>query len=271
MLLRDYAEDGLPLQNMLVIDVHCHLGFPADPYVPYQDEEKQLLSFNQTLKRVGVDYFIVSMLRALKSGELEANLDLARMMHTNRNMLGYVTYIPFLQEKSLEIAERCFVISDRFVGMKIHPDLNKYPINGPAYRPMWEFANAKKLFVLVHTWGQSAYSNPVLLHDIARIYKDVKILIGHSGGEGAAIITAIDLSNQYENLFLDLTGSFIYSRRTLEDFVRLADPDKLLFSSDSTYNNLAWEIGNILYSRVPDEVKEKVLGLNAKRLFHNFI
>ncbi|MFC0392308.1 amidohydrolase family protein [Paenibacillus mendelii] len=50
-----------------------------------------------------------------------------------------------------------------------------------------------------------------------------------------------------------------------------ANPDKLLFSSDAAFNSLTWDIGSILYSRVSEEMKEKVLGLNAWRLLKSFV
>lgn len=271
MQLKDYAENGLALTNIPVIDVHCHLGSPADPLVPYRREEEQVVPFIKTMERVGVDYAIISMLRGLHSDELEANLDLAKIMEKHRQILGWVTYIPWLQQKSLEIAETCFNVSNRFIGMKIHPDINKYPMNGPLYTPCWEYADSKGLLVLVHTWSTGAYSNPAMLRGIAETYKNATILIGHSGGMGAGIPIAIELANKYDNLYLDLTGAFIYSTKTLDYFAEHADPEKLLFSSDATFNDLTWEIGNILYARISDDMKEKILGLNAKRLLSKFI
>lgn len=266
MQLKDYAEAGLVLQDICVIDIHGHLGSPPDPFVPYHDEDDQVKQFTKTMAHVGVDYAAVSMLKGLFTDELEINLDLANLMETYRNILGWATYIPWLHNKSLDIADQCFTVSDRFIGMKIHPQVNRCRIDDARYIPFWEYANDKGLLVLVHTWSHCAYSNPAMLRDIAEKYKDVVVLMGHSGGADPGITTAIDLSNQYENLYLDLTGAFLYSTKSLDYFVARANTDKLLFSSDATYNNLTWEIGNILYSRVSDDIKEKVLGLNAKRL-----
>lgn len=272
MLLKEYAEQGKPLADALVIDVHSHLGFSPSVYMPFAgNEHEQAIYFTSMLDQVGVDYAIVSMMRGLFTNELEANLDLADLMEVHRKLLGYVTYIPSLQRESLEIAERCFTRSDRFVGFKIHPDVNKYPINAPDYMPMWEYADARGLLVLVHTWSQCPYSDPARLFDIAEKYKNVTVLIGHSGGSEPGVTTAIELSNKYESMYLDLTGVFLCSNRTLDYFVRKANPDKLLFSSDSAFNSLTWDIGNILYADISEEIKSKVLGLNAQRLLKGFV
>jgi len=272
VLLKEYAEQGKPLDHVLVIDVHTHLGSSPSIYMPYSDDEaEQAIHFTRMLDQVGVDYAVVSMLRGLFSNELEANLELARLMEVNRKLLGYVTYIPSWQHKSLEIAEQCFTISDRFVGFKIHPDVSRYPIDGPDYAPMWEHADAKGMLVLVHTWSHCPYSDPGRLFSIAEKYKNVTVLIGHCGGVEPGVSTAIELSNKYENMYLDLTGVFLCSKRPLDYFVEQANPDKLLFSSDAAFNSLTWDIGNILYARVSEEIKEKVLGLNASRLLKKFI
>jgi predicted TIM-barrel fold metal-dependent hydrolase len=141
----------------------------------------------------------------------------------------------------------------------------------PDYAPMWEYADSKGLLVLVHTWSQCPYSDPVRLLDIAEKYKNVTVLIGHSGGVEPGVTTAIELSNKYENMYLDLTGVFLCSGRPLDYFVSQANPDKLLFSSDAAFNSLTWDIGNVLYARVSEEIKEKVLGLNAQRLLKRFL
>jgi predicted TIM-barrel fold metal-dependent hydrolase len=272
MRLTEYAEQGKALDHLLVIDVHGHLGPSPSFYMPYaNNEEEQAVHFSNMLDQIGVDYAIISMLRGLNTNELEANLDLAKLMETHRKLLGYVTYVPSWQQKSLEIAEQCFAQSDRFVGFKIHPDFNKYPIDGPDYTPMWEYADAKGLLVLVHTWSKCPYSDPVRLFAIAEKYKNVTVLIGHCGGVEPGVTTAIELSNKYENMYLDLTGVFLCSKHPLEYFVRQSNPDKLLFSSDAAFNSVTWDIGNILYSRVSEEVKTKVLGLNAQRLLKRFI
>ncbi len=264
MQFRDYAEAGLPLNDILVIDMHCHLGVPPNPYIPYMEEEKQLIYFNQTMKRVGVDYSAISMLRGLFTDELEANLDLGRFMEDNPNLLGWVTYIPHLSDKSLLIADQCFASSERFIGFKVHPEVNSYPINGEKYIPMLEYADEKGLLVLAHAWGPN--SDPALFAEIPKRYKNLKLLLAHLGGTEPFITTSMQLANRYDNVFLDLTGSFINSQFTLDQFIKRADPSKFLFSSDATFLSVGSEIGNILYAKASDSIKEQILGLNAKKL-----
>lgn len=269
MRLKDYGEQGLELKHLLVIDVHCHLGVLPNPFMPYQDEGEQLIQFNRTMKRVGVDYSIVSMIRGLATGDLSANLDLARVMETHPNLLGWITYNPHLSKESIAMADQCRGMSDRFVGFKVHPEINSYPINGEKYKPMFEYADAHGLMVQSHAWGPN--SNPHLFTDIPKHYRKLKLLIAHLGGLEPGISDSLALANRYDNVYMDLTGSFVNSARTLENFVRRTDTSKLLFSSDTVATNLCWDLGNLLFARIDDSLKEEILGLNAKKLLEQVL
>ena len=184
MKLKQYAEQGLPVNHIPVIDVHAHIGPVPGNYMPYgYAEELQLQHLLENMQQAGIDYTVVSMLRGLFTNQLEANLDLARWMESYRQILGWVTYIPSMQQASLKIAEQCFAQSDRFVGIKIHPEVNRHPMDGLGYSAMWEYANANHLLVLVHTWGGCPYSDPTRLWSVMKRYPNITLLIGHSGGE----------------------------------------------------------------------------------------
>jgi len=269
MDMMELARKGLPFEDIFLVDMHCHLGAYNSYYIPYLEESEQALQYRRTMEKMGVNYSVVSMLRGLASGELSANLDLYNFMQQDEKLLGWVTYIPSLINESLDIAERCFALTNRFIGFKVHPEINRYPIFGPDYIPMWEYAHERGLIVLAHAWG--ANSEPSMFREIAAQYSNAKILLGHCGGREPEISAAIQLANQYEQVYLDLNGAFIYSRLWLEHFVQRADTSKLLFSSDTMFNNIFWEIGHVAFADIPEAVKVDILGLNAKRLLTGIV
>ena len=130
---------------------------------------------------------------------------LADMMRGNAEMVeitarypgrwyAYLTYNPNHPERGraqLDSYDRY----PTYVGIKFHPSGHSYPITGDAYRPALEFAAARQLIVLTHTWGGSAYDSPALLAQVAERYPQVTFLAGHSGhgpvrgddGRGAAL------------------------------------------------------------------------------------
>ncbi|MBO9605051.1 MAG: amidohydrolase family protein [Paenibacillaceae bacterium] len=260
----ELAQSGLPLHDITLIDMHCHLGAYPNLYLAYADEDEQLVHYTRTMARVGVDYSVISMLRGLASADLQANLDLGAYMLQDPKLLGWITYIPYLPEASLDAAARCLALTKQFIGFKVHPEINRYPIAGPGYAPMWEYADQAGLIVLSHAWG--AHSEPSMFRELAARYPNARILLGHCGGREPELSIAIELANRFDNVYLDLNGSFIYSRTTAERFVREADTSKLLFSSDTIYNNICWEIGNVAFADIPESIKLDILGRNAKRL-----
>lgn len=269
MEVAELVKNGLPLKEITLIDMHCHIGNYNNLYLPYPDEEEQLVHYRRTMERAGAVYSVVSMLRGLASGDLSANLDLAAHMREDPKLLGWVTYIPYLPELSIDTADRCFSLTKQFIGFKVHPEINRYPIEGPDYIPMWEYANDRGLLVLSHAWGP--HSEPSMFRELAARYPNAKILLGHCGGREPEISAAIDLANRFDNVYLDLNGAFIYSRVRMEDFARTANPDKLLFSSDTMFNNIFWELGNVVFAPISEEMKRNILGLNAKRLLKDLL
>ncbi|RAV22544.1 amidohydrolase family protein [Paenibacillus contaminans] len=269
MNILDLARNGLPFENITLIDMHCHFGPYNSCYIPCLDESEQAVQYKRTMERMGVNYSAVSMLRGLASGELEATLDLYGFMQKDEKLLGWVTYIPSLIPESLDMAERCFPLTKRFIGFKVHPEINRYPITGKDYIPMWEYAHEKGLLVLAHAWG--VHSEPSMFREIAAKYPNAKILLGHCGGREPEISVAIGLANEFGNVYLDLNGAFIYSRVWLEAIVRKADTAKILFSSDTIFNNICWEIGHVAFADIPESVKLDILGLNAKRLLAGIV
>ena len=266
MKLKEYAEMGIPLHNLFVVDAHGHLGCGCDFLIPYQNLHMQFEHYRETMRNLSVDYYCVSLLDAIL-GQIEANKTLLDLMNQDDKLLGWIAYSPYEPQKSLDIIDACLSSNPRCVGIKIHPDWNKCPVNSPRFRPLFEYANAKQTRILSHTWSGSIYDDPSMFVEIAENYKSVKILLGHSGAKEPGISSAIALANKYEQIYLDLTGSFIFSGIFLEDFVARSDNQKLLFSSDTVFNDINWEIGNILYARIPDHIKLGVLGLNAKQFF----
>ena len=98
MEIIDYARLGRPFEDVLLIDAHCHLGCGRDFNIPYRDLKEQFRHFRRTMDMVGVDYACVSMLKALSYGDLGANFELMALMETDRRILGWAVYNPFIPE-----------------------------------------------------------------------------------------------------------------------------------------------------------------------------
>ena len=49
-----------------------------------------------------------------------------------------------------------------------------YPIDGPNFGPVYDFANEREMMILSHSWG-----SPKTLAKLATAYPGIKFLVGH--------------------------------------------------------------------------------------------
>ena len=69
---------------------------------------------------------------------------------------------------------------EEFVGLKFLSDYHRYPITGDRYTPAYEFAQARSLPILMHTWGGSAFDGYDAVREVAERYPEARIICGHS-------------------------------------------------------------------------------------------
>jgi predicted TIM-barrel fold metal-dependent hydrolase len=101
--------------------------------------------------------------------------------------------------------------------------------------------------------------------NLAKEYPTVTILLGHLGFD-KGLDRAIDLVLKSPNIVLDLTGPVQFAG-VVEKVVKGAGADRVVYGSDIPFRDAATQLGNILYADLTREQKEKILGLNAKRIF----
>jgi len=125
---------------------------------------------------------------------------------------------------------------------------------------MWEYADAHRLPILIHTRA-SPYDAPKVLTDIAPAYPRATFLLGHSGGSDLA--AAVTLAEENPNVYLEWCGSWCDSVPWQDVLARLG-PKRLVFGTDAVFLNPAWELGRLLSQDIPDEQLVPILGGNMR-------
>lgn len=260
------AMNGLPFANDLIIDIHTHLGQFADTPIMYHDPELQVEKFLESMDRVGIDYSCVSMMDAL-FGDFEGNVLLAKFLNKfKKRLFGWIVLRTDFNADYSQLIDKCLKASDNFIGLKIHPDFEEMHLDDSKYDRIFQIADMMGLIILIHTWEGNANSHPMLLEKAISRYKNTAFLIGHCGGTAKGIDASINLANMYGNVYLDMTAAFLYSGRILEQMVEKTSVDKILFGSDTVFNSVYWDIGNVALAQINIENKKKIMGLNAKKL-----
>jgi len=116
--------------------------------------------------------------------------------------------------------------------------------------------------VLFHTYfgGDS-------LRDIAELamrYPEVPLLVGHEL-QDKNLDAMAEMANTFPNVYVDFSVSELYG--VTEFFVEaLNDTDRLLFGTDFPWGNCHFRVGAVIYARISDAMKRKILGENMAKL-----
>ncbi len=264
MQIQETVEKGLPLKDVLVIDAHAHLGTCIDNqmYIPSPDADTMVRFMN----KMGVNQACISAILAFPDYQRGNDLTAEAVSEYPKRFIGLAVVNPHYAENVRSELERCFD-KLRMGGIKIHPGMNDYPVDGEGYEEVWKFASERKTFVLSHTWyGQDAPTcSPGQFVPIANEYPDVPIILGHSGGQSKGYREAIEAVKECPNLYLDLTGSII-TGTWVERMVEAVGAERILYGTDFPFIDPFYEFGKVCYTRISEEDKEKILGLNAAKI-----
>lgn len=243
--LRARALRGEPPCGEVIIDSHAHLG--KAPI--YHIADGSPARVEHEMERLGVLCSVVFGFSGAVGDWTQDNNVVARAMrdHPGR-YFGLIMVNPLHPEEMRRELDRC---EDKgFIGVKLIPQYQGYPEEGPNIEIPVAWANERKLMVLNHGWGPVQH-----LRRLADTYPDVTFIVGHYSTAYASLV------NTYPNIYQCTCEPLGY--RSMETLVEAVDVSKVLFGSDVTDLPLAMGMGPILHARIPEADKKKILGLNA--------
>jgi uncharacterized protein len=250
---------GEPLQEIIILDGHAHIGEYANFFMNTPDAAAMVT----VMDRIGMQAAIISANASISSNNEYGNeMVLQALRAFPGRFLGYVVANPWETEE-MEGTLHHYLDQPGFVAIKIHPELHDdYPMRGPRYAPMWAVAAERRVPVLFHT-----YFGGDTLEDIASLaiqYPSVPLLVGHAL-QDKSLDAMVELANSLPNIYIDLSVPEIYG---LTEFFysALDDIGKLIFGTDFPWGNCHFRVGAVVYARIPEEAKRKVLGENMASL-----
>ena len=255
--LSEKARQGLPLDDILVIDAHCHMGPTYNVFACDPTPSGVVASMNLH----GIDKAVISYTGAMGSDYVQGNdRVIAAVRDYPDRYIGYCVINPHYPDEIPAELERCFA-HDAMRGIKLHAAWHKCPLSDKRYRPALEFAAQKNLFVLMHTWSSEEVETAA---QYAEEYPGITMIMGHTGGPNME--RAADLISRHENLY----GDFVLSASTegnVEWLVGKVGAKKLLFGSDMPFISASHILSRIAMARISDAEKRDILGLNMQRIF----
>jgi len=256
-IAREFLTTG-QCASCRVIDLHAHYGHFRGIYMPNHDPEQMIA----TMDRCGVEITVSSGHTALEDmvlGNAEMTEVTARYPGRWYAYLMYHPNDPDNGRRELELYDA----RPTYVGIKLHPTWHQTPITADAYRPALEFAAARKLLLLSHTWGSSPYDSPAHMAQVAERYPDITFLCGHSGH--GQFQECMDVARRFPNVYLELTAAYAV-RGVIEDMVNSVGAHKIVLGYDLPWFDPHYAIGCVVMAHISEQARRAILRENALRL-----
>jgi len=255
------VTDGQPLR-FDVVDAHGHLGELGMWILDSNDIDAQATRYLRSMDRLGVRMAILSGEEALFGDPVEGNAYLRdRTRPYGDRFRGYLGFHPLFADVLLPRLDEFFA-DPFFVGFKVLCDYWGIPVTDPRFTPVWEYANAHRLPILLHTWN-GPYDDPAMLKEIAPAYPDASFLLGHSGGGDRTSAEELALANP--NVYLEWCGSFC-TRQSWEDTLQRIGNRQVVYGTDGIFHDPSWELGRLLTLNVPDSTLHPIFGDNMRAI-----
>jgi uncharacterized protein len=260
--LLEHATSGTAVDGVFICDAHAHMG----PYFNFLvNEDGSPEAMVRSMDRLGIDVSIVSPHIAITCDYREGNRHAyeAAEQFPGR-IVPFVVVNPNYPIAEIE-AEIARWDQRGITAFKFHASLHGTDTMHEGYRPAYEYADAHSLPILSHSWTGEGGRTKVI-ETLCERYPSVQFVNAHSSSGWEVIDGACALAEQFDRVWLDLTGSRLVCGG-LERMVERVGAERILWGTDSPFIDPRPGLGRMLCADVSDEDKRKMLGLNAKQLY----
>lgn len=257
-LIAEKASKGLKLDELLILDSHCHIGCWFNFNIPENTAQGMMKSMDRT----GINKVFISAHSSIGPDyQFGNNLVIDVLNRYPERFMGYVTVNPNYPEDMNNELERCFK-NNGIRGIKLHPYMHGCRCDNTNYSAAYEAADGRKCPVLIHTSG---VDDVVAIDKLAANYKNAIFIIGHGGADIRGMKMAVEVVNRHENVFVDTAVSLAFEGN-IEWFVKEMGDTKILFGSDMPFYDPRPTLGRIVYADISDDAKRAILGLNLVKI-----
>lgn len=188
---------------------------------------------------------------------------------TNKRIIPFGALHPFSPTWESDIDN---LVNLGVKGIKLHPEYQGFYVNTPSIIPFYQKIADSELIALFHAgYDPGPFSRdhavPEMFLELKRAVPNLTIVAGHFGG-----------LMMWDDVETHLIGTDIYfDTAAIADFLpqdRFVDMvlrhgvEKVLFGSDTPWEDQGKAIRYVMESSLPDSAKKQIMFLNAKRLMH---
>lgn len=216
--------------------------------------------------KIGVTKYVVHSVATTAHQVRSINEFIKREMDAHSQFIGFMTLHQDLSEKDME-AEVEWCVNNGFKGVKLHPDFQKFDVDGSDAEKFYR-AVGDKLPILFHIGDDRfEYSKPEKLVKMAKKYPEVKFIAAHFGGyrcwDDAQLYRGLN------NVYFDTCSSLPFiSVEKAKQIIDMLGADKFFFATDFPMWSAASEFER--FNKIPlgKSDREKILSGNIKKLLN---
>ncbi len=247
------AKAGLPIDDETVIDAHTHLGGYFNLYhIPFGDVKGIL----EQLDRLGIDKICAFSFAGVNSDfRLGNDLVAEAVKEYPDRVIGYVTLnANYPHEWTLEL-DRCRNMG--FKGVKIICEYQGTTTEKTDFSPVYAYAHDHRMIIINHFWG-----SPQFLEGLADKYPKACFIIGHYATQ------YFEALRGKRNVYQCTCAALMFG--DIEKLLGIVDASKIVYGSDLTDLDGPFGLAPILYAKISDEDKRRILGLNMQKIFDEY-
>jgi len=181
-------------------------------------------------------------------------------------MAGLCSLHPDMSQDELD-SEIKRAVSIGLKGVKLHPDFQEFEADGAKAYKVYEVVGGR-LPVLIHS-GDSRFdwSSPKRLVNAVKRFGNMTVIAAHLGG-WSEWGDAIKLLADRDNVYVDTSSSlYALDKATARSYIAAFGEDRTLFGTDYPMWHALDEIRMFRALELDEDVNEKILYGNAKKLF----
>lgn len=260
---------------MEIIDTHAHIYpqkiaekatvtigkfYDIQMEMPLGTAEKLL----EDGKKAGVKRYVVHSVATTAHQVRSINEFIKREMDKHCEFIGFMTLHQDLSEEEIK-NEVDWCIENGFKGVKLHPDFQKFYIDGEDAEKFYRVIG-DRLPILFHTGDDRyEYSKPKRLAKMAKKYPEVKFIAAHFGGyrcwQDIGFYVGLD------NVYFDTCSSLMFiSPESARDIINLLGVEKFFFGTDFPMWDAKKELDRFYAIPMTDKEREMILYKNIKKL-----
>ena len=257
-LVQEFLEYG-KLQSVKVIDTHTHMHAVGGASTPVSSEEDCV----KLMDDENIESIWCSTHEDLHTTMDEVNQSTVNFMAKFPGRVrGYYVFNPNYKKLYLDNVHKVME-NDGFIGIKFLPNYHNHDLDGDGYREVLDYADAHKLIVLSHTWGDKPQNSVANVREMIKSHKDIFFIMGHSAP--GALDDAIEVAKANDNVFLDICDIHRHSG-IIEKMVNAVGSERVLFGTDMPWYDPNYAIGSVLFANITDQDKKNIFYNNAVEL-----